>query len=89
MTKEKTLNDKMMTPYRAVRKFEEEWDNNKPELKCVFDSEDVKQKFKKILDKIRRLEGGINKEEGELDLKVWMSDVIKIIKQESGFEDLE
>ena len=48
--KEKTLNKKMMTPYEAVRKFEEEWDNNNPELKCVLDSEDVRQFIKEILD---------------------------------------
>jgi len=55
----------------------------------IFRKKDVNQCFKKILDEIRKLEGGINKEEGEIDLKIWMRDVVKIIKQNAGEKLIE
>jgi len=86
--KEKTLNKKMMTPYEAVRKFEEEWDNNNPELKCVLDSEDVRQFIKEILDEIDMLKRNGLAEWTEYQ-KNLLEEFKQIIKQKTGFEELE
>ena len=89
--KEKTLNEKMMTPYEAVRKFEEEWDNNNPELKCVLDSEDVRQFIKEILDEIDKWKIRDYPKNSQKDIG-WNNailNVIDFIKQKAGFEELE
>ncbi len=78
MTKEKTLYEKLTETYdlfvisdEGIKKIEK----------------DLKQTLKEAMNEIEKLEGGINYEEGELDLKIWMNDVVKIIKQKFG-EDL-